>query len=81
MTVKSYHVISATIFAGLLALGSCLGSCVGPVSCVDPEEQAVRDIVKCQQYGLTPGTEAYTACRKQLDEGRESAVMASQFNR
>jgi hypothetical protein len=82
MHVKSYQVIPATmIFAGLLALGSCLASCVGPVSCVDPGEQAVRDIVKCQEYGLTPGTDAYAACRKQLDEGRESAVMASQFNR
>jgi hypothetical protein len=79
--VKAFRVVPAAVFGGLLALGSCLSGCVGPASCVDPEEQAVRDIVKCQQYGFAPGTYDYSMCRKQLDEGRESAVMASQSNK
>jgi hypothetical protein len=79
--VKSCRVIRAATFAGLFALGSCLSSCVGPVSCISPEEKAAEDTFKCQQYGgFTPGTEAYAACRKQLDEGRESAVLESQSN-
>lgn len=76
--VKSCEVIPAAIFAGLFALGLCLSSCVGPISCVSPEEKAAEDTFKCQQYGgFTPGTEAYAACRKQLDEGREAAVSES----
>jgi hypothetical protein len=76
---KSCQVIPAAIFAGLFALGSCLSSCVGPVSCVSPDEKAAEDAFKCQQYGgFTPGTDAYAACRKQLNE--ESAVLEPQSN-
>jgi len=76
---KSCQVIPAAIFAGLFALGSCLSGCVGPVSCVSPEERAAEDAFKCQQYGgFTPGTDAYAACRKQLNE--ESAVLERQSN-
>jgi hypothetical protein len=79
--VNSCRVIPAAIFAGLFALGSCLSSCVNPVICVSPDEKAAQDTFKCQEYGgFTPGTDAYAACRKQLDEGRESAVLEVQSN-
>jgi hypothetical protein len=79
--LRACQIIPAAIFAGLLALGSCLSSCVGTDSCISPEEKAAEDTFKCQQYGgFAPGTEAYAACRKQLTEGKESAVSELQSN-
>jgi hypothetical protein len=79
--LRSRQIIPVAILAGLFALDSCLSSCVGPVSCISPEEKAAEDTFKCQQYGgFTPGTDAYAACRKQLTEGKESAVSELQSN-
>ena len=79
--LRACQIIPAAVFAGLFALGSCLSSCVGPDSCISPEEKAAEDTFKCQQYGgFTPGTDAYAACRNQLNEGGESAVSELQSN-
>jgi hypothetical protein len=76
--LRACQIIPAAIFVGLFALGSCLSSCVGPDSCISPEEKAAEDTFKCQQYGgFTPGTDAYAACRNQLNEGGDMSELQS----
>lgn len=57
-------VISAVVLSSLLS------------GCLTAADRMAADDSKCRSYGAVPGSQAYVACRTQLDTTRTAAAAA-----